>query len=411
MPLAGLRVVDLTAVWAGPFGTRMLGDYGADVIKVESPKQWDQLRSLGGIHRTTEHWYDRSAYFNHNNRDKYGLSLDLATELGRETLLKLCAVSDVIAENYRADVMDNLRLTYEDVKAVNPRIIYVSMPGHGKTGPEAGYVAYGSNIEQLSGLVSLTGYEGGEPMKTGFSYGDPISGTAFVGAIAMAIRHRNRTGDGCYVELAQREMLTSFVGEHLVDYSMNRVARRPIGNRHTVYAPHNRYRCAGDDAWLTVACEDDAQFGALCKMIGQPTLAADPRFTTNAARKENEDELDIMIEAWTMGRGHYEAMHILQTAGVPAGAVLSIPELISDPQLRSRGAWVEHTHPHAGTWEMEAPSWKLSRTPGHIRLPAPSYAEHNDYVLRDLLKLDEATIARLYAEGVTSDVPDETIHQ
>lgn len=411
MPLDGIRVIDLTMVWAGPFGTRMLGDYGAEVIKVEAPRQWDLLRSLGLIPRTEHHWYNKSAYFNHNNRDKYALALDLADERGRQTLLRLCAVSDVIVENFRSDVMDNLGLNYEAVKAANPNIIYVSMPGHGKTGPEKDYVAYGSNVEQLAGIVAISGYEGDEPMKTGFSYGDPMAGTALVGAVAAALRQRSRSGEGLYLELAQRENLMMFVGEHIVDYSMNGVARPPLGNRHPLYAPHNRYRSAGDDRWVTVACETDEAFASLCRAIGQPELAEDPRFATNAARKANEDELDGVIEAWTAVRGHYEATHLLQRFGVAAGAVLTIPELMADPHLRSREAWVEHTHPDAGTWEMEAPPWKLSRTPGHIRLPAPGFGQHNSYVLRDVLKLSEAEIAELYAAGITADDPDESLHQ
>ncbi|HEY4669777.1 MAG TPA: CoA transferase [Tepidiformaceae bacterium] len=410
-PLHGLRVVDLTMVWAGPFGTRMLGDYGAEVIKVESPRQWDLLRGLGLIPRDVPRWYNRSGYFNHNNRDKYGFALDLSNETGREVLLKLCEVSDVIVENYRADVMDKLGLDYDTVRGRNPNIIYVSMPGHGKTGPEKDFVAYGTNVEQLAGLVSISGYEGEGPMKTGFSYGDPMAGTALVAAVAMAVRKRNRTGEGSYVEVAQRENLTAFVGEYLVDYSMNRELRAPAGNRHPHIAPHNCYRSAGDDAWLTIACEDDDQFRALCTVIGRPELADDERFSTGAARKANEAELDAIIEAWTAERGHYEAMHILQRAGVPAGAVLTIPELMSDPQLRSREAWVAQTHPDAGTWEMESPPWLLSRTPGHIRLPAPGFGEHNSYVLREVLHFDEQTIARLYAEGVTADDPDEGLHR
>lgn len=411
MPLDGIRVVDLTMVWAGPFGARMLGDYGAEVIKVESPRQWDLLRSLGLIPRTEARWYNKSAYFNHNNRDKYALALDLNDHRGKDVLLKLCAASDIIVENFRTDVMDNLGLTYEAVRAANPTIIYISMPGHGKTGPEKDYVAYGSNVEQLAGLVSLSGYEGDEPMKTGFSYGDPMAGTALVGAVATALRQRSLTGEGMYLELAQRENLTMFVGEHLVDYSMNRHARPPIGNRHPIFAPHNRYPCAGEDRWVTIACETGAQFEALCAVIGRPDLAADPRFATNDGRKANEAELDAAIGAWTAPRGHYEVMHLLQRAGVPAGAVLTTPELLADPHLRSRGAWVEHTHPDAGTWEMEAPPWKLSRTPGHIRMPAPGFGEHNSYVLRDLLHLPEERIAELYAAGITADDPDESLHR
>ena len=411
MPLDGIRVIDLTMVWAGPFGTRMLGDYGAEVIKVESPRQWDLLRSLGLIPREEHHWYNKSAYFNHNNRDKYAAALDLSDARGREVMLKLCAVSDVIVENFRSDVMDNLGLGYDAVRAANPNIIYVSMPGHGKTGPEKDYVAYGSNVEQLAGLVSLSGYEGDEPMKSGFSYGDPMAGTALVGAVATALRQRARTGEGMYIELAQRENLTMFVGEYLVHYSMNGKARPPLGNRHPFYAPHNRYPCAGDDRWVVIACENDSQFGGLCKALGQPELAADPRFQTNELRKGNEDALDAIIGEWTATRGRYEVMHQLQRFGVPAGAVLTTPELLADPHLRSREAWVQHTHPDAGTWEMEAPPWKLSRTPGHIRMPAPGFSQHNSYVLRELLKLPEPEIEALYADGITADVPDETLHR
>lgn len=411
MPLDGIRVVDLTMVWAGPFGTRLLGDYGAEVIKVESPRQWDLLRSLGLIPRETPRWYNMSAYFNHNNRDKYGVALDLSRTEGRAALLKLCTVSDVIVENFRSDVMDNLGLSYEAVKAVNPRIVYVSMPGHGKTGPEKDYVAYGSNVEQLAGLVSVSGYEGDEPMKTGFSYGDPMAGTALVGAVASALRMRNRTGEGCYVELAQRENLTMFVGEFLVDYSMNGVGREPIGNRHAMFAPHNRYRCSGDDRWVTIACETDAQFARLCGALQQPELATDARFATNSARKANEEQLDEIIGAWTAARGHYEAMHHLQRFGVPAGAVLTAPELLADPHLRTRGAWAPHTHPDAGTWEMETPPWVFSRTPGHIRVPAPGFGQHNSYVFRELLGLSEDEVAQLYASGATADNPDESLHR
>ena len=409
-PLAGVRVLDLTMVWAGPFGTRLLGDYGAEVIKVESPRQWDMLRSLGLIPRDVPRWYNRSAYFNHNNRDKYAVALDLSHELGREVLLRLAAVSDVLVENYRSDVMENLGLGYEAVCAANPGIIYVSMPGHGKTGPEAHYVSYGTNVEQLAGLVSISGYEGGGPLKSGFSYGDPMAGTALVGAVAAALRQRRQTGDGMYVELAQRENLGMFVGEYLVDYSLNGELRSPTGNRHAVAAPHNRYPSAGEDCWVVLACEDDQQFEALCRAIDRPDLLEDARFATVEARKANEAELDAIITGWTVGRGHYEAMHHLQRFGVPAGAVLTTPELFADPHMRSRGAWVEQAHGDAGTWEMEAPPWRFSRTPGHIRLPAPGFGEHNDYVFGELLGLDEALIAELYEVGVTADEPDESLH-
>ena len=409
-PLAGIRVVDLTMVWAGPLGTRLLGDYGAEVIKIEGPGQWDLLRGLGGIPRTEPRWYNRAAYFNHNNRNKYSAALDLRQEAGRDLLLQLCARSDVLVENYRANVMDNLGLGFDAVRAANPRIVYLSMPGHGKTGPEAHYVTYGTNVEQLAGLVSISGYEGGEPLKTGFSYGDPVSGVAVPAAVALGLRQRERTGQAVFIDLAQRENLTGFVGEFVVDFSMNAEPRAPTGNTHPHLAPHGVYRCAGDDRWVAIACERDDQFTALCRVMGRTELAGDERFATTAARKAHEGELDAIIEEWTSDLGHYEAMHILQRHGVPAGAVLTIPEVMSDPQLRAQGAWSAQTHPDAGTWEVETPPWRLPRTPGHARLPAPGFAEHNRYVFRDLLGLDDKAIARLYAEGVTAGEPNARTH-
>jgi len=409
-PLAGIRVVDLTMVWAGPLGTRLLGDYGAEVIKIEGPSQWDLLRGLGGISRTEPRWYNRAAYFNHNNRNKYSAAIDLRQAAGRDLLLKLCAKSDVLVENYRANVMDNLGLSFEEVLEANPHIVYLSMPGHGKTGPEAHYVTYGTNVEQLAGLVSISGYEDGEPLKTGFSYGDPSSGIAVPAAVALGLRQREKTGKGVHIDLAQRENLTGFVGEYLVDYSMNGQLRSPAGNTHPHIAPHGVYESAGQDRWIAIACEDDDQFAALCHVINQDELIEDTRFSTRAARKANEHTLNTIIEEWTLKQGHYEAMHILQRHGIPAGSVLTIPEVMSDPQLRFRGAWSEQVHPDAGTWEVETPPWNLPRTPGHARIPAPGFGEHNDYVFSNILGLDEHTIGRLYADGVTADEPNVDSH-
>ena len=237
-----------------------------------------------------------------------------------------------------------------------------------------------------------------------------MAATALPGAVAMALRQRGKTGEGMFVEIAQRENLTAFVGEYILDYSLNGELRAPIGNGHATFAPHDRYTCAGEEQFVAIACETDVQFRALCRAIQQPALADDPRFATQAKRKENEAELDGYIEAWTSTRGHYDAMFILQRAGVPAGAVLTVPELMADPHLRARGAWVEQVHPDAGTWEMEAPPWLLPRTPAAIRLPGPGFGDHNGHVLRDVLGLDEQAVAQLYERGITADVPDESLH-
>jgi crotonobetainyl-CoA:carnitine CoA-transferase CaiB-like acyl-CoA transferase len=455
-------------VWAGPYATRLLGDIGAEVIKVESARFWDQLRGLHGLPGEERAW-NKSAYFNHNNRDKYGISLDLADERGRELLLRLVATCDVVMENYRADVLDRLGLGYETLRAVKEDIILVSMPGHGKTGPEKDFIAYGTNVEQLAGLVSLTGYEGGPPQKSGISYGDPIAGTGAAGAVALALIHRDRTGHGQYVELAQRESLTALIGEEVVGYSMTGRLPERLGNRDRQHAPHGVYPCrarendlppgplpegrgsltspslpaqtddefdreeggekagAGSpslqgggrgvghpedtDSWVAIACTTDEEFAALCRVIGRPELAEDPRYRERAARHANQGDLEEPIAAWTRERDHYAAMAELQAAGVPAGAVLTIPEVFLDPHLRARGFWEQVAHPEAGVWDMDGVAWRLRERPAHVRLPAPRFAEHNEYVYRHLLGLSDTQVAELEEAGLIAGEPDLTVHQ
>jgi crotonobetainyl-CoA:carnitine CoA-transferase CaiB-like acyl-CoA transferase len=414
LPLEGIRVADLTMVWAGPYATRLLGDMGAEVIKIESVQVWDQLRGLGSLPPETERRYNKSAYFNHNNRNKYGATLNLRHPRGKELFLELVKQCDVVMENYRAEVMDRLGLHYEALRTVNPDIIMVSMPGHGKTGPERDYVAYGTNVEQLAGVVSLTGYEGEQPQKTGISFGDPMAGTAAAGAVALALHYRNRTGRGQYIDLAQREALSAFVGEQMVGYSMSQETPGPRGNKHPFHAPHGVYPCQSrdeeDDPWVAIACESDAQFVALCAVIGEADLATDPRFATEADRYRNQETLAAPIAAWTQGRDKMAAMEELQAAGVPAGAVLSVQDLTASPQLRARGFWESVSDPDAGTWEMEGPAWVLTSNPAHVRLPAPNFGEHNQYVFGELLGQSAAELAALEAAGVIGTEPDMGRH-
>jgi crotonobetainyl-CoA:carnitine CoA-transferase CaiB-like acyl-CoA transferase len=472
LPLATVRILDLTMVWAGPYGTRILADMGAEVIKVEAGGFYDQIRNLGFLPPGTEAAWNKSAYFNHLNRNKLGCTIDLATERGRALFLDLVATADVVVENYRAEVMDRLGLGYETLRQVKPDIILVSMPGHGKSGPERDYVAYGTNIEQLSGLVSLTGYLDGEPQQTGISYGDPMSGIAMAGAVATALLHRHRTGRGQYVELAQREVLTGVIGEYIVAHSMNGRQPAPLGNHHPSHAPHGVYRCnphppapspmpsagiegpphacpgvpgtlpsagsaggtpqtseeegelgaplspggrgaggEGEEPWVTIACTNDGQFVALCGAMGRPELAHDPRFATEPDRYRSQDELDAIISAWTAGLDKMEVFERLQAVGVPCGPVLSVPELMENPHLRARGFFERVTHPDAGTWDMEGPAYRLSRTPAHIRINGPCFGEHNTYVLGALLGLPDDERSALADAGVTAEQPNMAVHQ
>ena len=411
LPLHGVRVLDLTMAWAGPYATRLLADMGAEVIKVESVNNWDLIRSFTGQRPTVERVWDKSPYFNHLNRNKYGCVLDLSGEKGRDLFLRLVELSDVVMENFRAEVMDSLRLGYDTLSQTKPEVIVVCMPGHGRTGPERDFVAYGTNVEQLSGLCHLTGYADGPPQKTGISYGDPMAGIAAAGAVAMALWDRRRTGRGQYIEVAQRENLINVIGEHIVGYSMSGREPPRRGNRHSSMAPHGCYRCRGDDQWVTIACEDDRQFAALCGAMGRPELALDGRFADVVSRYRNQDALDGLVSEWTGERTNEEAAEALQAAGVPASPVLSAPEVFKEPHLRARGFYESVSHSVAGVWEVEGPHWRMSESPGRVRLPAPAFGEHNGYVFGELLGLSEEEIAALEREGITGSTPDWSVHE
>ncbi len=410
LPLHGVRVLDLTMAWAGPYATRLLADMGAEVIKIEAVDNWDLLRTFTGQPPSVDRGWDKSPYFNHVNRNKYGCALDLSKPRGRDLFLRLASMSDVVIDNFRAEVMENLGLTYEVLREANDQLIVIAMPSHGQSGPERDFVAYGTNVEQLSGLCSLTGYAGGPPQKTGISYGDPVAGTAAAGAIALALWERRRTGRGQYIEVAQREVMTNLIGEHVLAYAMS--GRQPDrrGNRHSSMSPHGCYPCSGDDRWLAIACETDAQLAALCQVMGQPGLAGEERFADVVARYRHQDDLDAVIAAWTGGQDRDAAADALQAAGVPAAPVLSVPDMLADEHLRARGFFELVSHPIAGAWEMESPHWRMSESPGHVRLPAPAFAEHNGYVFRELLGLSADEVAALETEGVTGRVLNPAVH-
>jgi crotonobetainyl-CoA:carnitine CoA-transferase CaiB-like acyl-CoA transferase len=410
LPLSGIRVLDLTTGRAGPYAGRLLGDMGAEVIKVESVKDWDVTRAPHLLGRDPEKGYNRSSYFNHLNRNKLGCTLDLSHPRGKELFLKLVALSDAVIENYGSGVVDGLGLSYDVLRQARPDIILVSISAHGKDGPEAGHTASSTHVEQLAGLASLTGYPDRGPYKSGISYGDPVAGISAAAALGAALLYRRRTGRGRWVEVAQRESMTSLIGEFIVGFSMN--GRQPplLGNRHRSMAPHGCYPCAGEDHWLAIAVASDAEFAALSRVMGRPELAADPRFADVVSRYRHQDELDEVISAWTRGRPPQEAALALQEAGVAASPAASVADLMADPHLRERGFFEKTAHAEAGVREMDGVPWRLSLTPAHVRLNGPCFGEHNDYVFRHLLGLSTEEVAELESQGVTGREPDEAVH-
>lgn len=403
LPLADIRVVDVTMGWAGPTVTHFLGDMGAEVIKIEAVQRYDWWRMMG-MELKPGAW-ERRGGWNTVNRNKLGITLDLTRPDGVRLCRELVAVGDILVENYRAGVVERFGLGYETLRAINPSIVMLSMPAFGMSGPWRDYVGFGNNVEQLSGLPAIMGYENGRPTVLGTGIPDPVAG--FFGTLAaiVALRQRRRTGRGQLIDLSQLEALTRLVGEHIVAFSMNRREPRRIGNRHAFAAPHGVYQCKGDDSWISIAVYNDAQWRALCAEMGHSEWADDARFADSLSRFERQDEMDRLIGEWTKAFEHRGLMTRLQNVGVPAGAAYAPQELLDDPQLQARGFWQMVTREHVGTKPHPGMYFKLSRTPGRIRLPAPTMGQHNALILGELLGVAQNEIARLEREKIIGTEP------
>jgi crotonobetainyl-CoA:carnitine CoA-transferase CaiB-like acyl-CoA transferase len=413
--LRGLRIADLTIITAGASATQILADFGADVIKVESARYLDPFRAWGlklGSEPESKRPWDASPPFNAVNRNKRGISLDLKHPLGREAFLRLVAASDVVAENFRRGVMDRLGLGFETLREVKPDIVVVSLSSQGSTGPESGYGSFGSTLDALSGMMSITGYGPAEPIWSSqdVNYPDQVVSLFGAGAILLGLRHRRRTGQGIYIDVSQRELVTSMIGETVLDYAVNRRVPRPRANRDSSMVPHGVYRCRGEDAWLAIAVENDAQWAALCAVMGRPELAADERYATLPARWQREAEIDALLNTWAGEQDKQPAMAALQAAGVPAGAVLDGRDLLEDPQLRSRKFYQSVVHPVGGAQRQRTWPFHLGRTPADIQRPAPTLGQHTREILTELLGFSGSEIDHLEAEGVIDSEPSSA-HQ
>ena len=405
-PLAGLRVVELTANWAGPIAGRHLGDLGADVVKVEWAAR-PATRALfmpGPTQDPQRYPYDRAMYFNLLNRNKRDVVLDLGVEEGKEVFRELMAGADVFIENNSARVMPNLGLGYEAMREVNPRLIYVSMSGFGATGPWRDWSAYGSNIEASSGLASVTGYGAEQVYRTPVFYADPVAGNHAAAAILAALEERERSGLGQFIDVSLNEAGACHFLEMLLDYQATGTVRRPQGNRDARFAPQGAYRCAGEDCWLALSVQRDEEWPLLARAIGRVDLAEDEGLAGLEGRWARHDELDAAIGLWTAGYEQYEAAWILQRAGVSAAPVLANWQVLADPHLFRRGFYVSIEHPVVGVYPYPSWPWRLSRTPARVERAAPRFAEHNRQVLAEL-GLSEERIEQLYAAGVTADAP------
>lgn len=402
LPLQGVRVIDTCIYWAGPMATGLLADLGAEVIKIESIQRLDHLRLLGGW--PTPDGYEWSAVFNGANRNKYGITLNLNHPRGKEIFKRLVEIGDIVAENFSPRVMENWGLTYEVLKGLNPRLIMLSMPGFGATGPWQNYVTFGPNVEMVSGMPTVSGYPDGEPMMTGY-IADPAAGLMGAVAVMVALQHRHRTGKGQHIDLSQMEAITAFMGEAIMDYTMNGRLQPRRGNRHPSIAPHGVYRCKGDDEWVTITISFEEEWYRFCDAMGNPAWTKDARFSDNKSRYQNHDALDEFIENWTSQQDRHEVMRILQQAGVAAGAVLSYADVLSDTHLQERGFFEVVTRPVTGTHPYPGFPAKLTETPVTIRRPAPTLGQDNEYILKKLLGMTKEEINQLAEEEIIGTKP------
>ena len=408
-PLDGLRVVDFTHAWLGPYASALLADLGADVIKIEGPRRPDLWR-----HETRwpmpaaapdAHPLNIRANFHMANRNKRVVSLALDTEQGRELALELIARADLALENFRPRVLENLRLTHAHMCAVNPRITLVSFSGFGAGGPYSNYRANGGSTEGNAGWDMLLGYPGEDPQLLGTMQADPICG-AQMALVALATLHR-RAQDGrggLHIDGSMFEAAVGYIEEHalLASAGGQPVARN--GNRHPDQAPHECFPCRGDDEWLAVAAPDDATWSALLEVAGEDAQLDRPEWRSAAGRLTDVDALEAAIAEWTSNWDAQTLQSCLQRAGVPAGIVHSTLSVLADPHLAARGWWQYLEHPDYGVRRHGGPPWRFSRTPAAIARPAPRLGEHTVEILRDTLGHEESEIARWLNDGAIADL-------
>lgn len=402
-PLAGLRIIDLTMFFSGPLATQIAGDAGADVIKVESVQRIDGWRASAAVN--VERPWEYSPNFNWVNRSKRGITLNLADPRGADLVKRLVADADVLIENYTPRVMGNFGLEYETLRAINPRLIMISMPGFGRDVSWRDYVAFGMSTEQLSGICHLTGYPDGPPFFTGMNGGDPFVGVIAATALLAALHHRTRTGEGQHIDLSQVEACTLFVGDAVTGWTLAGVDPGRMGNFHPTHAPYGIYPCR-DDGWIAIDCQTDAQWATLARLLGHPEWsAASSELATAAGRLRQRAMLDETIATWTRPQHHIELMDRLQALGVPAGAVLSGPELLEDPQLAARGGFIEQDRPGVGVKHYPSQPYRFRFAAPVPNRRAPLLGEHTAAVLKERLGLSDAQLAELERADVIGTTP------
>jgi benzylsuccinate CoA-transferase BbsF subunit len=399
--LEGIRAVEFAAFAAGPLVGKHLGEHGAEVIRVESQASPDGFRVHYPPFKDNKPGLERGGSYALFNDQVLNVTLDLKQPRAVPLARQLASKADIVIENFAPGVIDRLGLGYAQLRPVKPDLIMLSSCNQGQTGRRAGQRGFGSQLTSMSGFTHLTGYGPGQaPMLLYGPYVDFIAVGFGLAAVLAALDYRQRTGKGQHIDLSQYEAGIQFITPAILDAQINGRVHEPQGNRDPNAVPHGVYPCEGEDAWCAIAIFNDEEWAGFCGSAEQPDWARDERFRTAADRKTNEDALDRLIADWTIRLKAHAVMERLQSGGVCAGIVQSVPDLFSCPQLLHRKQWVKLDHPEFGSYEHEAPPFILSETPAELRRSSPLLGEHNDYVFERIVGLSREEIRNLKDEGV-----------
>lgn len=389
LPLEGIRVLELGTLLAGPFSGRLLGDFGAEVIKIEAPDKMDPMRMWGKQKEGEGLWWPIQS------RNKKSITLNLRFEEGQKILKDLVKESDILIENFRPGTMEKWNLSYEELFKVNPRIIMTRTSGFGQTGPYKNRAGFGSIGEAMGGLRYVTGFPDRPPSRIGISIGDTLAALFATIGTLIALQERNKSGIGQIVDTAIYEAVFSVMESIVPDYLLTGYIRERMGNILPGVVPSNIY-LSKDNTYIVIGANADGVFKRLCDAMGRPELGSDPRYSTHHARSDNMEELDNLIEEWTKSLDAENILEILEKHGVPSGLIYSVKEIVKDPHYKEREMIITRNHPKLGDFPMPGIVPKLSRTPGHVNHVGPEeIGKHNHEIYREVLKYSDEKIERL----------------
>ncbi len=401
----GIKVADFTWAAVGPQVGRELAEHGATVVRVESHRRLDPVKTFAPF-RDGVPGVNRSAFGTEYNTNKYGISLDLNKPKAQEVARRLVTWADIVGDSMTPGTMARLGLDYESCRRINPSVIYFSTTQQGQYGPHRDFQGVGHHVNAIAGFSECTGWPDSDPTMVFPAYSDFISPWYLLIAVMGALLRRRKTGEGMYIEQAQLEAGLTFLAPQVLDYTVNQRVTSRSGNRDRYMSPHGVYPCRGADRWVAIAVTNDEQWQRFCKVTGNPEWAKDPKFGTILSRKENEDELDRLIGEWTRDYTPEQVMTMMQDVGVPAGVVQTGEDLLDDPQLKHRQHFRVLAHPEIGPHSYHAPAYRLSQTPCDIKRPAPCLGQHNDYVYKEVLGFSDDEIADMLVEGVITTDAD-----